>query len=312
MISDMDFVHLPVLPRETVDALDIKKDGIYLDCTLGGCGHTKLILEKLGEAGRVIGLDRDITAVENARQTVQDGRLTVVHSHFEHAAEVLADMGIMAVDGVLFDLGVSSHQLDTAERGFSYRFDAPLDMRMDVSERLNAYEVVNTYSEERLEKILREYGEERYSRGIARGICSARSIAPVKTTLQLADIISASVPAKYRLEGGSPAKRSFQAIRIEVNGELETLERSLKSAFGCLKSGGRMAVITFHSLEDRIVKTTFASLENPCTCPKRLPCVCGRVPLAKPAVRRSVTASQEELEANKRSHSARLRAVERL
>ncbi len=308
----MEYMHLPVLPRETLDALNIQRDGIYLDCTLGGCGHTKLILQALGPSGRVIGLDRDMTAVNNASSAVQDIRLTAVHSHYEYAPDVLSTLGIEKVDGVLFDLGVSSHQLDTAERGFSYRFDAPLDMRMDVSDGLSAYDVVNGYSENELERILREYGEERYSRSIARGICRARTESAVKTTLQLAEIISASVSAKYRLEGGSPAKRSFQAIRIEVNGELEALERSLKNAFGCLKSGGRMAVITFHSLEDRIVKNTFSYFENPCTCPKSLPCVCGKQPMAKPALRRSVTASEEELLANKRSHSARLRAIEKL
>jgi len=305
----MDFYHLPVLPTETIDALGIKQDGIYADCTLGGCGHTKLILSKLGENGRVIGFDRDLDAISNAAATVGDDRLTAVHSHFVYAGEKLKEMGIDGIDGALFDLGVSSHQLDTAERGFSYRFDAPLDMRMDATDTKTAFEVVNTYSLKDLDRILRDYGEEKYSHRIAERICNVRQTKPIATTAELVEVISAAVPAKYRLEGGSPAKRSFQAIRIEVNGELETLEKSLRGIFDVIKPGGRLAVITFHSLEDRIVKNTFASFENPCTCPKDLPCVCGKIPTGKALFRGSVTASAEELEQNKRSHSARLRAI---
>lgn len=308
----MDYMHLPVLPAETVDALGIKKDGIYVDCTLGGCGHTRLILGQLGENGRVIGFDRDADAISNAAETLHDTRFTAVRSHFAYAAERLRDMGIDKVDGVLFDLGVSSHQLDTAERGFSYRFDAPLDMRMDVSDTKTAYEVVNTYDMHSLEKILRDYGEEKYARRIAERICSVRQNEPIQTTLQLASVISDAVPVKYRLEGGSPAKRTFQAIRIEVNGELETLSSSLCGMFDMLREGGRMAVITFHSLEDRIVKNTFASFVDPCTCPKDFPCVCGKKPIGKLLFKGSVTASDEELCSNKRSHSARLRAAVRI
>ncbi len=308
----MDYMHMPVLPHETVDALGVIKNGIYVDCTLGGCGHTKLILDKLGTDGRVIGFDRDADAVNNAKLTVCDSRLTVVHSHFLYAADRLTEMGIDKVDGVLFDLGVSSHQLDTAERGFSYRFDAPLDMRMDVGDTKTAYDVVNGYECRELEKILRDYGEEKYARRIAERICETRCIQPIATTLQLANAVADAVPAKYRLEGGSPAKRTFQAIRIEVNGELETLSASLCNMFDKLKPGGRMAVITFHSLEDRIVKNTFASFVSPCACPKDFPCVCGKKPTGKLLFKGSVTASQDELNTNKRSHSARLRAAEKI
>lgn len=308
----MDYMHLPVLPNETIEALGIVPDGVYVDCTLGGCGHTKLILDKLGSNGRVIGFDRDADAINNAKHTVCDSRLTPVHSHFIYAAERLFEMGIDKVDGVLFDLGVSSHQLDTAERGFSYRFDAKLDMRMNVEDRMTAYDVVNGYDCRKLEKILRDYGEEKYARRIAEHICDVRQSAPIETTLQLANTVAEAVPAKYRLEGGSPAKRTFQAIRIEVNGELETLETSLRNMFEVLRPGGRMAVITFHSLEDRITKNTFASLVDPCTCSKDFPCVCGKKPTAKLLFKGSVTASKQELDANKRSHSARLRAAVRI
>ncbi len=308
----MDYMHLPVLPAETIAALDIKPDGIYVDCTLGGCGHTKLILNSLGADGRVIGFDRDADAINNARIAVTDQRLTVVHSHFIYAADRLSEMGIDRVDGVLFDLGVSSHQLDTAERGFSYRFDAPLDMRMDVGDTKTAFDVVNGYSCRDIERILRDYGEEKYARRIAERICSVRQSKPIATTLELAAVVADAVPAKYRLEGGSPAKRTFQAIRIEVNGELETLAGSICNMFDKLSKGGRMAIITFHSLEDRIVKNTFASFVDPCTCPKDFPCVCGKKPIGRLAFKGSVTASDEELKANKRSHSARLRAAERL
>ena len=308
----MDYMHLPVLPHETVDALGVISNGVYVDCTLGGCGHTKLILDKLGSDGRVIGFDRDADAINNSKIAVCDSRLIAVHSHFIYAADKLTEMGIDRVDGVLFDLGVSSHQLDTAERGFSYRFDAPLDMRMDKGDAKTAYDVVNGYECRELEKILRDYGEEKYARRIAERICDVRCDKPIATTLQLASTVADAVPAKYRLEGGSPAKRTFQAIRIEVNGELETLSSALRNMFDMLKPGGRMAVITFHSLEDRIVKNTFASFVDPCTCPKDFPCVCGKKPIGKLLFKGSVTASQQELIANKRSHSARLRAAERL
>lgn len=298
---------------ETVSALDIKPDGIYVDCTLGGAGHTKEILSRLSQNGRVIGIDRDASALENAKNTVKDERLITVHDNFCNIAYILSSLGYEAVDGIIADLGVSSHQLDTASRGFSYMQDAPLDMRMDTSAALTAYDVVNNYSERELARILDIYGEERFASRIASRILAAREAEPIKTTLGLASAIESAIPAKFRHEGGHPAKRSFQAIRIEVNGELECIPKLIDEGIPKLRSGGRMAVITFHSLEDRLVKNAFRTLENPCTCPKDIPvCVCGKKPVVRVITRKPILPGARELEINTRSHSAKLRVCEKL
>lgn len=305
----MEFKHYSVLANECMELLDIKPDGIYVDCTLGGAGHTRLILSRLGENGRVIGIDRDNDALANAKEKINDSRFTPFKSNYEDVATVLDELGIEKADGFLFDLGVSSYQLDTPERGFSYINDAPLDMRMDTSGGITAYDVVNTYSESELARIIFEYGEDKFARRIASRIVRERSEAPIATTGALADIISAAVPGQPK--GGHPAKRAFQAIRIEVNGELSSVGKALESAAGRLKKGGRIAVISFHSLEDRIVKNTFATLASPCTCPKDFPiCVCNKVPTVKVVTRHPVLPSEEELKENSRSHSAKLRAAE--
>ena len=305
----MEFKHYSVLANECMELLDIKPDGIYVDCTLGGAGHTRLILSHLGENGRVIGIDRDNDALANAKEKINDSRFTPFKSNYEDVATVLDELGIEKADGFLFDLGVSSYQLDTPERGFSYINDAPLDMRMDTSGGITAYDVVNTYSESELARIIFEYGEDKFARRIASRIVRERSEAPIATTGALADIISAAVPGQPK--GGHPAKRAFQAIRIEVNGELSSVGKALESAAGRLKKGGRIAVISFHSLEDRIVKNTFATLASPCTCPKDFPiCVCNKVPTVKVVTRHPVLPSEEELKENSRSHSAKLRAAE--
>ena len=309
----MEYSHFPVMLDETVLALDIKPDGIYVDCTLGGAGHTKEILSRLSQNGRVIGIDRDASALENAKNTVKDERLITVHDNFCNIAYILSSLGYEAVDGIIADLGVSSHQLDTASRGFSYMQDAPLDMRMDTSAALTAYDVVNNYSERELARILDIYGEERFASRIASRILAAREAEPIKTTLGLASVIESAIPAKFRHEGGHPAKRSFQAIRIEVNGELECIPKLIDEGIPKLRSGGRMAVITFHSLEDRLVKNAFRTLENPCTCPKDIPvCVCGKKPVVRVITRKPILPGARELEINTRSHSAKLRVCEKL
>lgn len=309
----MEYSHFPVMLDETVSALDVVPDGIYVDCTLGGAGHTKEILSRLSQNGRVIGIDRDASALENAKNTVKDERLITVHDNFCNIAYILSSLGYEAVDGIIADLGVSSHQLDTASRGFSYMQDAPLDMRMDTSAALTAYDVVNYYSERELARILDIYGEERFASRIASRILAAREAEPIKTTLGLASVIESAIPAKFRHEGGHPAKRSFQAIRIEVNGELECIPKLIDEGIPKLRSGGRMAVITFHSLEDRLVKNAFRTLENPCTCPKDIPvCVCGKKPVVRVITRKPILPGARELEINTRSHSAKLRVCEKL
>ena len=298
---------------ETVSALNVVPDGIYVDCTLGGAGHTKEILSRLSQNGRVIGIDRDASALENAKNTVKDERLITVHDNFCNIAYILSSLGYEAVDGIIADLGVSSHQLDTASRGFSYMQDAPLDMRMDTSAALTAYDVVNNYSERELARILDIYGEERFASRIASRILAVREAEPIKTTLGLASVIESAIPAKFRHEGGHPAKRSFQAIRIEVNGELDCIPKLIDEGIPKLRSGGRMAVITFHSLEDRLVKNAFRTLENPCTCPKDIPvCVCGKKPVVRVITRKPILPGARELEINTRSHSAKLRVCEKL
>ncbi len=309
----MEFNHISVLLHETVDSLNIKPDGIYVDCTLGGAGHTSLILSKLGPDGKVIGIDRDDDALRNAAEKVKDARLVTVKDNFENIVRAVESVGIDRVDGILMDLGVSSHQLDVAERGFSYMQDAPLDMRMDQKSPFTAYEVVNDYSHGELCRILRDYGEEKYTSAIASKICSSREKAPIETTLELAEIISSAVPPKYKFEGGHPAKKSFQAIRIEVNGELSCIPRAIEDGIELLNEGGRMAIISFHSLEDRLVKNGFKTLENPCTCPSDFPmCVCGKKQKAKIITKKPILPSEEELENNSRSHSAKLRVCEKV
>lgn len=307
-----DFYHVPVLLEECLELLRVKPDGFYVDGTVGGGGHSGAILEKLGPEGKLLGIDRDAEALEAADRRLSGagsaGTYRLVHGNFSQMAEFCEGM---SPDGILLDLGVSSYQLDNAGRGFSYRFDAPLDMRMDREAAKSAYDVVNGYTQSELAKILREYGEERYALQIAAGIVKARAQAPVKTTGELSEIVRRSVPGKYLKGEGHPAKRTFQAIRIEVNDELAELSAALDSALDLLADGGRLVVITFHSLEDRIVKNKFRQAQNPCTCPPGFPvCVCGKKPLGKIVTPHPVTGSDAEIEENNRAHSAKVRAFE--
>lgn len=309
----MEFIHYPVMREEVIEGLNIKPDGVYCDCTLGGGGHTRLILEKLSEKGRLIAIDRDIAAIENAKIYINDSRLMLVKDNYSNIDSVIAASPFKKVDGILMDLGVSSYQLDNAERGFSYRFDAPLDMRMDESDTLTAHEVVNGYGEKALARIFFDYGEERFGNRIAERIVRERQNEPIKTTLRLVEVISAAIPAKNRNQGGNPAKRCFQAIRIEVNGELEVIGQTIENGVSLLNEGGRIAVISFQSLEDRIVKTTFKKLVSPCTCPRDFPiCVCNKKPSIKLIAKKAITASEKELFENSRSHSAKLRVAEKI
>lgn len=314
----MDFHHLPVLLDECLNGLNIRPDGFYLDCTLGGAGHASEILKRL-TTGTLIGIDRDADAIEAAASRLKaidsPARFIALRGNFHDAPALLRDAGITAgLDGILIDLGVSSHQLDVRERGFSYHDDAPLDMRMDQSQNLSAREIVNTWPEDELNRVFRDYGEEKWARQIARVICDRRKNEPIERTSQLVDIIDAAIPKKFRQGDGShPARRTFQALRIAVNDELEPLEPALRALVELLKPGGRLCVITFHSLEDRIVKNSFRNLADPCTCPKSFPvCVCGKKPVVKLVTRKPITASVEELEQNPRSRSASLRIVEKL
>ena len=311
----MEFVHLPVMPRECIEGLAIKPDGIYLDGTTGGGGHSLLIAERLGESGRLIAFDKDEEALGAAKNKLRDhlGKVTFVHDDFASACGRLDELGIEALDGVLLDLGVSSYQIDNAERGFSYIKDAPLDMRMDRGQDLDAYKVVNGYPREKLESIFRDYGEERLARRISAKIEERRAEAPVATTLELAELVAGCYPPGTRYKYGNPAKRVFQAIRIEVNGELDRLSESVTALARRLRRGGRMAVITFHSLEDRIVKNAFRELSLSCTCPPDFPvCVCGKVKEVELVNAKPITASPEELKANPRAESAKLRIVKRI
>ena len=310
----MAFVHQSVLLMPAVEALAIRPDGIYLDGTLGGAGHSYEIASRL-TTGRLIGLDRDEVALAAARERLKpfSDRGTLVHSNFQALSAVLDDLGIAKVDGMLFDLGVSSPQLDDKERGFSYMADAPLDMRMDRSEGLTAYDVVNTYDQESLKRILYTYGEERYAPKIAAAIVKRRAEKPIETTLELAELIRAAMPPQALREKQHPAKRSFQAIRIAVNDELTAVERMLASAIDRLNPGGRLAVITFHSLEDRLVKSAMQEAAKGCICPKEFPvCVCGRTPKVKILTRHPIVADEAELAENPRARSAKLRVAERI
>ena len=306
----MEFAHVPVLLHEVLEGLAVRPDGIYVDGTVGGAGHAREIALRLNNNGLLIGLDRDPDAAAAAAARLAGLPARVVRCNYSRMREMLDEMGIEAADGILLDLGVSSHQLDEAERGFSYHHDAPLDMRMS-QEGISARDIVNGRDIRELTAILRDYGEERFASRIAAAIVRAREQAPIETTGQLADLICEAVPQKYRREK-NPCKRSFQAIRIAVNDEFGHLRRGLDAAFGCLRSGGRLAVITFHSLEDRIVKQTFAGWCSGCICPPDFPqCVCGRVPRAKLLTRKPITAGEEELRDNRRSRSAKLRLIER-
>ena len=315
MAEQITFSHRPVLPDECMEGLNIRPNGTYVDGTAGGAGHSSLIAARLGADGRLIALDQDETAVAVAteRLSVFGERARVVRSNFCELGSVCEMLGIEQIDGLLLDLGVSSYQLDTAERGFSYQADAPLDMRMDNRNPLTARTVVNEYSEDKIRKILFEYGEERFSSRIAANIIRERERAPIETTGELVEIIKRSIPSAARDGGHHPAKRSFQALRIEVNAELDVIAPAIRSAVRLLSKGGRIAIITFHSLEDRIVKQTFAELAQGCTCPKNFPvCVCGRRPEVKVVSRKPILPSEEELEINPRARSAKLRVAEKL
>lgn len=311
----MDFAHVPVMLGECLDGLKIKADGVYVDGTVGGGGHSSEIVKRLSDKGRLICFDKDEDALKASGARLADfkDRVTFVHDDYKNMPERLNEMGVGKVDGILLDLGVSSYQLDNAERGFSYMKDAPLDMRMDRSQRVSAYEVVNTYGEDEIAKILFDYGEEKLARAIARKIVNRRSEKPIETTLELAKIVEDSYPAKTRWKYGHPAKRTFQAIRIEVNDELSSLGEAITAMARRLEKGGRMAVITFHSLEDRIVKTAFKELSLACTCPPDFPvCVCGKVQEVELVNKKPIVASEKELDENPRSQSAKLRIVEKL
>ncbi len=306
----MKFSHVSVLLNECIEGLDIKPNGVYIDCTVGGAGHSIEIAKRLTDGGLLIGLDRDPDAINVATERLSDYNAKVVKSNYSELDKVLESLNIEAVDGILMDLGVSSHQLDTPDRGFSYNYDAPLDMRMS-QEGTSAYDIVNEWSEEQLAKIIFEFGEEKFSRKIAKNIVIKRSVQPVKTTFELAEIIKNSVPAAAKREK-NPCKKTFQAIRIAVNGEFDHLSSGLDTAFNSLKPGGRLAVITFHSLEDRLVKQRFANLCKGCICPPDFPqCVCGKEPLGKLINKKPIIASEEELLHNNRSRSAKLRIIER-
>ena len=312
--SKTEFKHYSVMLDETIEALKIKPDGIYVDGTLGGGGHSEQILARLSGAGRLIGIDQDADAIAVAGKRLEEykDRLITVKSNYENISEILKELGIGRVDGIILDLGVSSYQLDSAERGFSYRFEAPLDMRMDREATKTAYDIVNTYSESELKRVLSEYGEERFAGRIARHLADTRDEMPVKTTTQLAELIKEAIPAKFRQGKGHPAKQSFQAIRIELNRELEVLHNTLETMVGLLAPGGRLCIITFHSLEDRIVKTAFKRFENPCTCPPSFPvCICGAKSKGKVVNSKPILPSEKELEENPRSASAKLRVFER-
>ena len=306
----MNFKHTSVLLEETIENLDIKADGIYVDGTLGGGGHSYEICKRLGDGGRLIGIDQDAAAIEAGTKRLGpfSDKVTVVRSNYCDMHQVLDGLGIPAVDGIVLDLGVSSYQLDTADRGFSYREDAPLDMRMDQRQTLTARDIVNEYSEMKLYQIIRDYGEDKFAKNIAKHIVAARQQKPIETTLELAEIIKRAIPMKVRAVGGHPAKRTFQAIRIELNHELEVLQNSIDDMISLLNDGGRLCIITFHSLEDRIVKSIFRKNENPCECPPSFPvCVCGKVSQGKVVTRKPILPSAEELEVNSRSKSAKLR-----
>ena len=309
----MEFKHKSVLLNETIDGLNIKPDGIYVDGTLGGGGHAYEVCRRLGEKGSIVGIDQDAAAIEAASARLKDfgEKGTIVRSNYCDMKSKLHELGIDKVDGIVLDLGVSSYQLDTAERGFSYREDAPLDMRMDTRQKMTARDIVNDYTEADLYRVIRDYGEDKFAKNIAKHIVQARAVKPVETTAELSEIIRASIPMKFQKKSGHPAKRTFQAIRIELNRELDVLRDSLDDMIDLLNPGGRLCIITFHSLEDRIVKSAFRKNENPCTCPPDFPvCVCGKKSKGSIITKKPILPSEEELEYNSRSKSAKLRIFE--
>ena len=310
----MEFKHKSVLLDETIESLNIKPNGIYVDGTLGGGGHSYEIAKRLTDGGRLIGIDQDEDAIRAAKERLSEfaDRVTIVRDNYCNMPKVLDELGISKVDGILLDIGVSSYQLDEAERGFTYKQDAPLDMRMDQRQEMTAKDIVNGYSEEDLYRIIRDYGEDKFAKNIAKHIVQARQIKPVETTFELDEIIKAAIPMKFRATGGHPAKKTFQAIRIELNRELEVLDESIDAMTDLLNDNGRLCIITFHSLEDRIVKTRFRKNETPCTCPPDFPvCVCGKKPKGKVITRKPIVPDEEELEENKRAKSSKLRVFER-
>ena len=310
----MDFKHISVLLDETIDGLDIKPDGIYVDGTLGGGGHSYEILKRLSPKGRLIGIDQDGEALKAAGERLKEfeNQITLVRSNYCEIDKVLKELNVEKVDGILLDIGVSSYQLDNLERGFSYKSDAPLDMRMDTRQELTAADVVNTYSENELFKIIKDYGEDKFAKNIAKHIVLARKEKPLETTKELSEVIKRAIPMKVQAKGGHPAKKTFQAIRIDVNQELTVLKESIDKMIDLLKPNGRICIITFHSLEDRIVKTKFRENENPCTCPPNFPvCVCGKKSKGKVITRKPIIPSEDEIEENKRAKSSKLRIFER-
>ena len=310
----MTFEHRSVLLNETVDSLNIKPDGIYVDGTLGGGGHAYEVAKRLGPSGRIIGIDQDADAIAAATERLKDykDKVTIVRSNYRNIREVLEGLRIQKADGIYLDLGVSSYQLDTVNRGFTYRENAPLDMRMDQRNEKTAADIVNDYGEMELYRVIRDYGEEKFAKNIAKHIVQARKTGRIETTDQLVEIIKAAIPAKMRAEGRHPAKRTFQALRIELNQELEVLNESIDTMIGLLNPGGRLSIITFHSLEDRIVKTRFRTNENPCICPPDFPvCVCGRKSRGKVITKKPIVPGDEEITENRRSKSSKLRVFER-
>jgi len=315
MTNQSEFNHISVLLHETIDGLNVKPDGIYVDGTMGGAGHGYEVCKRLGPKGRYIGIDRDEDAIAAGKRRLLEfeDKVSIVRGNYSSATEILKELEIEKVDGIMLDLGVSSHQLDVAERGFSYMADAPLDMRMDKRQTKTAYDIVNDYSEHELARIIREYGEDKFAQNIAKHIVAMRQKKPIETTGELNEAIRAAIPMKIQKTLGHPSKRTFQAIRIELNEELEELRIALESMVELLKPGGRLCIITFHSLEDRMVKTMFKKEENPCTCPPEFPvCVCGKKPRVKIISKKPVLPSDEEQEQNSRARSAKLRVLERI
>ena len=310
----MEFVHKSIMLEEVIESLAIKPNGIYVDGTLGGAGHSSEIAKRLGPEGRLIGIDQDGEAIAAATKRLEPyrDRVTIVRSNYAQMCQVLKELGISKVDGILLDLGVSSYQLDNAERGFTYREDVPLDMRMDQRQKMTARDIVNDYSESELYRVIRDYGEDRFAKNIAKHIVAERTKGPIETTGQLNEIISHAIPMKIQKTSGHPSKRTFQALRIELNHELDVLRDTLDDMIDLLNPGGRLCIITFHSLEDRIVKSSFRKNENPCICPSHFPvCVCGNVSKGKVITRKPILPSEEELTVNSRSKSAKLRIFER-
>lgn len=311
----MEFKHYSVMLNETIEQLNIKPEGIYVDGTLGGAGHSSQIAKRLTGKGMLYGIDQDEAAIVTATERLEPYKehVTLIRSNYRDAVRALKEKGVTGVDGILLDLGVSSYQLDTVERGFSYRFDTELDMRMDTRQRLTAKDIVNTYSQKDLARIIRDYGEDQFAQNIAKHIVQAREIKPIETTFELNELIKAAIPMKMRATGGHPSKRTFQAIRIECNHELDVLRDSLDEMIDFLNPGGRLAIITFHSLEDRIVKTAYKKNEDPCICPKNFPvCACGLKSKGSQTTRKPILPSEQELEENSRSKSAKLRVFERI